>query len=76
MMREEGAAGPEFLQTSAVLRDFSVPPAQKNTSRSGAGIERLEIPGGHRLLPQFNIQSAFVWLHFPTFGLTLSRHLD
>jgi hypothetical protein len=36
MIREEGAAGLVFVQTSALRRDLLVPPAQKNTSRSGA----------------------------------------
>jgi len=31
MMREEGVAGQEFAQTSAVRRNLSVPPAQTNT---------------------------------------------
>jgi len=36
MMREEGVPSLEFLHNSALRRALSVPPAQKNTSRSGA----------------------------------------
>jgi len=36
-MIEEAVAGVEFSQTSAVPRDLSAPPAQKNTSQSGEG---------------------------------------